>query len=609
MPARLARFAPYLAAAGAALLLYLPTLQYGFVYDDLPLIVNNPALAPGAPWLPLVTRDIDALWRGASEVQSNYYRPVTLLALAGLRRVLGLEPRAWHALAVLAHVLASVLAVLLLRRFGQARRAAALGGVLFACHPAHVSAVAWVSGLQDLLLALSATGATLVYLAACRRPSLARSLGAALVYLIALGVKEAAVGLLLFAFGHALLGRVLPAVSREGPAAPRARLLAALTVATALYLAVRVAVLGTLARPFPGAPGVLEALASVPVALAAYARLLLWPVDLGLLHPARPVAQAWSLPALLTLAAMVLLFVGACLVLRRRGAWALPSLWLLAWLAPCLNLWAVNPEWIVMDRYLYLPLLALPWVLVGHAPEGPGRARGAALVALAGVWAWLSIAPREAFRDERAFWARQVQVDPGSSVAWTEQARLLADAGQLEAARGALERAQTLDPRALLPPLRLALLDLRTGAADAAARRLAELTRRSPGYVPAWRNLPVALARAGRAAEAFEAAQAAAQRHPGDVDVLLNLAILLRQQGDAAGALRALGQARARAPHDGRLLLREALLLVEAGRPELARQQLAASDSVQAAQDVRAQLNALRAALGQAPPPRAAPVP
>lgn len=596
---RVARAWPYLATACAALLLYLPTLDYGFVYDDLPLIVHNPALAPGAPLSALLTHDVDALWRGADEVQSNYYRPLAFLVLLGLRRSLGIEPRAWHAAAVVAHTLACLLAVVLLRRFGLARRAAGLGGVLFALHPAHVSAAAWVSGLQDLLLALGASLATLAYLAACRRPSLGRVMLAALSYLLTLGLKEAAVGLLLFACGHALLARLWPPARTVLPAPPTPRLLGGLTAATLAYLALRVAVLGALARPFPGAPGLLEALASIPIALAAYLRLLIWPVDLGLLHPARPASHALSLASLAGVGACVLTLGLLAVALRRRPAFMLPLLWLTAWLLPCLNLWAVNPEWMVMDRYLYLPLLALPWLLVGRRPAGPGRTHTVLLLGLAATWAWLAMAPREAFRDERTFWARQVQVDPGSSVAWTEQARLLAEANQLDAARRALEQARTLDPRALLPELRLALLDLRQGAAERAAERLRTLTQRGPGYVPAWRNLPVALARAGHVEAALEAARAAAQRHPGDVDILANLAVLLRQQGHVGAALDALARARARSPRDGLLLLREATLLAEAGRLAEARQRLDHGE-VEATPALRAQLDSLRAALARA---------
>ncbi len=607
---RLARVWPYLAATLAALLLYLPTLGYGFVYDDLPLVVHNEALAPGAPLRALLTRDVDALWRGTDEVQSNYYRPLAFLMLAGLRCWLGVEPRAWHAATLLAHALASLLAVALLRRFGCTRLAAGLGGVLFALHPAHVSAAAWVSGLQDLLLALGASAAVLAYLAACARPSAPRLVAVGATYLLALGTKEAAVGLLLFACGHLLLARWLPGRERLQVPAPAPRLLWTLAGATLAYLAVRYAVLGTLARPFPGAPGALEALASIPIALAAYLRLLVWPVGLGLLHPARPVTQLF--------APVVWLGLGACLaasiliasLLRRRAELALPVLWFGAWLAPCLNLWAVNPEWIVMDRYLYLPMLTLPWLLVGSMPSPPSRLRATLLMALALAWGLLSIAPREAFRDERAFWARQVQVDPGSSVAWTEQARLLGDAGQLETARAALQRAQALDPRALLPELRLALLDVRVGAPDAAAQRLAVLTQRSPGYLPAWRNLPVALARAGRVAEALDAARAAAARHPRDVDVLANLAVLARQRGLVDEALDALARARAVNPHDGLLLLREATLLAEVGQAQAARQRLEQAAEVQATPALRKQLDALRDALEHAsarPSPTATP--
>ncbi len=138
-----------------------------------------------------------------------------------------------------------------------------------------------------------------------------------------------------------------------------------------------------------------------------------------------------------------------------------------------------------MDRYLYLPALALPWlILAGTGPLRAGRFRLALLAALTLVYAGLSLAPMRTFRDERSFWARLLQADPRSSTALTEHARLLIEAGRRAEGPHELERAIQLAPDNLLPAFRLANLDLAEGRAAEAVERYARLIGRSPGYAP-----------------------------------------------------------------------------------------------------------------------------
>lgn len=558
----------WLLAAGLPALLYLPTLSYGFVFDDVPLLAKNAALDDLSRIASFFTRDIDAVWRGADSPQSSYYRPLFLVLAALFKSIAGTNPVAWHAAAVGLFAIVGVLAAVLLRSYGLSPFRAAGAATLFAVHPALVDSVAWVSGLQDQLLAALGLGAAIAW----RRYSTGGGglplAGLGAVYAAALLSKEAAVGLLLFATLDGAIG----VRRREIPARRLAAGLGVLCTETALYLLARVAVLGALAHPFPTAPGFLGTLASLPRVLLEYTRIALIPAGLALLSPVRPIADPASIRVLLCALGVAALAAAALYAVKRRPSLLRPAAWSLAWLAPALNLWAVNPEWVVMNRYLFLPVLGLAWAIVdlGSAITRPRLAAGAGVLLAAG-WAALSLQAMPTFRNERTFWARMIEADPTSATAWAERGRLLLGDGDPKGARIAFERARRLDPAHLLVRLRLALLDLSVERPREAAEALRELTRVSPGYIPAWRNLPVALARAGDADEALAVAGEAARRFPGAPDLHVNHAILLAGRGRLAEALEAIRRARVLSPRDADVSLREAQLLESLGRARKAR--------------------------------------
>lgn len=581
---RLATAGLWSAAFLLPLAVYLPTLGYGFVFDDAPLLLNNPALQAPAGIASYFTRDIDALRLDSDSASSNYYRPLLMVLLRVLKTACGNDPRGWHLAVALLHAACGLLAMAFLVGAGLPRLPALLASLAFSAHPAHVDSAAWVSGVQDVWLGITALTAALAWIS-CRRGSAGLRLPLlALAYAAALLSKEAAVGLLLFAAGDAWSAR------RAGePHARRAAVaLALLAAVTVVYFAVRVQVLGVLARPLPSSPPLCLALASVPHVVLTYVRMALAPLDLALLSPVRPVAAWRSATVATTGAALLLLLAAAGWLARRRPAALPPLLWFGAWLAPALSLWTLNREWLVMDRYLFLPVLALPWLAVVLLPA---RRAPAVLAALATAYAAVSLVQMRAYRNENAFWARMVEADPGSSTAHAEQGRLLLEAGRRTEARAALERAVALSPENLLPALRLAGLEMAEGKAGAAAAGYRRLTERSPGYAPAWRNLPVALHHAGQPEEALAAAREAVRRFPRDAEARVTLATLLRAGGRREEALAALLPVRA----DARAALRTALILAELGRRGEALDAVRAARPLSAERGYQAQLDALEA--------------
>jgi protein O-mannosyl-transferase len=561
-----------LAAAILPILLYLPSLSYGFIFDDRPLLIENPVVQSPRGIAEIFTTDLDPQARLQEAPSTNYLRPLFLALAAGIYKLSGESPFGWHLAAILLHGLLGGLAFWLLsRELGIA--AGLLAALIFSFHPAHVQSVAWISGMQDLLVAVFALLAYLAYRSSAGKaaPGAGALALLGLAYVLALLAKEPAIGLLLLVAAEVALGGT---ADGQGIKAERRRPwaeLAVLVVLTGAYFAYRAAVLGSLAHRFPTAPAMPEALASVPPAIFAYLRDLFWPVGLFLLHPARPV-PSWSSPAALAgIAGLAAAFALAVWAAWRRPVLVRPFSWFGAWLAPALALWAINPEWMVMDRYLLLPSLALGWALALVLDTGRKPVLVAALVLIV-AFAGLSVEGMRDFRDEDVFWSAAIEADPASSTAFTEWAKRRSEAGDLTAAAGALEKAIELDPQAQLPRLRRALLALRGGQPAAAAAELEQLTERNPGYLPAWRNLVVAQDRAGNAAAARRALERALALFPEDALLWTHQAVVLRAQGRREEALAAIRRAAALDPRDPALALREAMLLAELGRAEEARQ-------------------------------------
>jgi len=89
--------------------------------------------------------------------------PLQLLSYVVDYSLWGLEPFGYHLQQILLHAVDSVLAFELSRRLFGRFRLAALSGLFFALHPAHVESVAWVSARKDVLSAAFLIPAVLFY--------------------------------------------------------------------------------------------------------------------------------------------------------------------------------------------------------------------------------------------------------------------------------------------------------------------------------------------------------------------------------------------------------------------------------------------------------------
>ncbi|MCL5269874.1 MAG: tetratricopeptide repeat protein [bacterium] len=247
----------WLPAVLLAALIYLPTLHYGFTYDDNKIIVRNPRIRHlDMPSLYLATS-----WWSQTGLTSEY-RPLTMASFALNYAAGRLEPAGYHAVNIILHALNCALLWLLAARLFRDARLAAVAALLFAIHPIHVEVVAGVVGRAELL---ATAGFLLGLLAAHAAPA---ADGARRRWAWSLAVLPAA-ALSIFSKEHgvmlpaaiALLALAPPPDGAPGKAAPPARRLAALAPAMGaaaavviLYFVARRAVTGAFLRSSPVSP-------------------------------------------------------------------------------------------------------------------------------------------------------------------------------------------------------------------------------------------------------------------------------------------------------------------------------------------------------------------
>jgi tetratricopeptide (TPR) repeat protein len=528
-------------AAAAALLgalAYSGTIGAGYVYDDWTYVAGNGDLAGGVSRIPRLF---------ASSFPSNapergLYRPLTAATYAIERTGGPADPARSHAVNVVLAAAVTLAAHAVLRRLVEPAPAAA-GTFLFAVHPVHAEAVAWVTGRSELLAGLFAMASVAWGLDVLRGSGALRAAGAGAWALLGLLSKEsAAVALPLLGAAAALA----PSVRQD-----RLRLaLGSVAAGTLGGLALRAAALGAFA-PAPGervgAPDLVHRLPLAAAAAGEHLRLLAWPWPLTVERMPEPPAQ-WRDPAVITGVAVLLAGSVLAFALRRRRAALLLACWPPIALLPVLHLVPIGET--VAERFLLLPSLGACG-LAGVALASPGRGRAlrrGALVALVAVGWTLSFARAGAWRSETALWTDAARRVPASAGVWAGLGDATAHEGRPAEAIAHYRSALRLDPGLTVARLGLAQALEDTGRPQEALEETERAVLADPGHAPALNNLGVRLARAGRGEEAREMFRRSVEVAPGYAPGLRNAALAALEVGHDEEAAQLLARAKAADP-------------------------------------------------------------
>jgi Tfp pilus assembly protein PilF len=411
-----------LLACTAAALVYLRTLTFGFVYDDVLQVFQNPALHEWR-YLPqyFTSHLLAGLYPNAG---GNYYRPLVMLWLRLNYVLFGLAPAGWHVTTVFCHVIATYLVFRFAQEVSGERLVAFIAALLFAVHPAHIENVAWISGVSDPLMACLLLGSLLAFFAgrgtSSRSKTVAPTIYSLVLFACALLTKETAVVLpaLVFLWVLAESQTTELAQSAMDGVSRATRVSAPYVVVVLVYAAGRFWALHGFSHPVIALSWA-HMLLSCPAVLWFYARHLFLPTSVDEFYPLRYVEQATACTLLLPLAMLAMVLVVGWFWIRwlsrtgaveRRASWFAVGLITLP-LLPVLDLRSLTVGDIVHDRYLYLPSVGFVLLLALSLRELERRKwspsfRAVSLIVAGLIAAWfaaLTVA-------QQAQWANDIQL-------------------------------------------------------------------------------------------------------------------------------------------------------------------------------------------------------
>ncbi|MFO0689530.1 MAG: tetratricopeptide repeat protein [Myxococcota bacterium] len=472
---RSASLGPALIVLTAVGIAYANAFAASFQFDDWDVIVRDPRVQSLSAW-----------WQSMPGI-----RPLLKLSYA-LHHASGLGVVGFHAVNVAIHATNALLVLTLVRALaargtaepGSGARADGIAlatALVFALHPVQTEAVTYASGRSTSLSTGLALASLWLWVRARDRGG--SQLGSIALMLLALGVKESALGV--------PAAIALWVASEPGR---RERVRAAWRAARAHALVLLVAVGASLALP------AYRALAATSFATRSPLENLVAQVDAivylaGQLVRfdrlnADPALEAVTrLDPMRAIAAGTIAAIGLAALagLARRPLAAFAVAWTFVWLAPTNSLVARLD--LVNDRQLYAALvgpallLALAIDALARRVRRPRWRAAVRLLLVAAIALGLGLATHrrnEVYRDELVFWQDVTRKSPRNARAFNNLGFARAERCELDAAATAWRRALALDPTLVRAAVNLRLLEEGAGQAERCRGTTGNPTRPAP---------------------------------------------------------------------------------------------------------------------------------
>lgn len=369
----------YIILAVTAFAVYANSLSNEFVFDDESVVVGDESLTKLSNIPKYFTGE-----QGFHKVIGRYYRPVVSASYNIDYALWGLKPFGFHLTNVLIHLINVLLFYkLLLMMFSASKSkfkdyAILTGALLFALHPVHTEAVAWVSGRTDSLSCTFFFASFIYYFRYSTNKSTKNLALTLLFYFIALLSKEMAITLPVVIILYDL---VVNRLSFSEAFKQRLKIYSALIILSVLYFVLRWAVLKDVPQResyfyFHG-KDLATAFYTMIQTIPFYFKLAVFPY--GMLYHYSGYLPYVSSPAEVTVifAAVFLLVMGFIPVYlyKKMPVVSYSIMFFFITLLPVLNI--VPTMNFMADRFLYIPsvflsIAAIAVLLKYYTPERSG---------------------------------------------------------------------------------------------------------------------------------------------------------------------------------------------------------------------------------------------
>lgn len=529
-----------------AFAVYANILPNGFVDDDEAQVLRNPWIRDFGHLKEIFGQSVWSFLKGVGA--NNYYRPLMHVTYLVTLQTFGLKAWGFHLVSLLLHIVNSVLVYRFACRLAPApldsstsrfRRLLAspafAAGLLFAAHPVHTEAVAWIASVPELTFTLFSLVALLLYLPPGESRGW-RLAGAAVAFFLALLCKETAI--------------VVPALCLLGDVClrPRERWLGArlqryalFGVALGAYVALRLQALWSTLVPIPK----LHALSGFELAinvlplLTDYLRMLLVPAPLSFWHAFRPITSLWSVSGLLGLTVAAICLAALAALWRRNRRAFLGLAIVLVPLVPAFWI-AALPMKPFAERYLYFPSVGFALLIALALERCPSRWRtgvGVALGVTLIAYSWVTVQRNRVWESAYTLFSDTVRRAPEAQIPRYDLALALANLGRVDEAIVHYRILLEQNPQNAKAHSGLGAALLLEGRTDEAIERLRRAIELEPTSLESYNDLAVALKGLGRREESVALYRRAIALDPEFADAHFNLGSSLSGIGQSAEAL------------------------------------------------------------------------
>jgi protein O-mannosyl-transferase len=343
----------YFALLISTLLVFWQVRNFDFVnYDDDVYVYANPHVLNG-----LTAGNV--IWAFTTCYFGNW-NPLTWISYMLDRQIIGSGPGGYHLTNLIFHLANTLILFFVLRQMTQKLWQSAFVAALFALHPLHVEAAAWVSGRKDILSTFFWILAMLAYWQYVKKPGASRYLMTLLVFMLGIMAKPMLVTLpfvlLLLDYwplerkiSWRLLAEKIPFIVLSIASSALAFLTqqSSSSISSLLPLKFRIA--------------------NALISYMKYIEKLFLPVDLAAFypHPYENISVLYAvISAILLLAVTILVFRFA----KNRRYLVTGWFWYLGTLVPVIGIIQVGSH-AMADRYSYITLTGLFIIIAWGLPE------------------------------------------------------------------------------------------------------------------------------------------------------------------------------------------------------------------------------------------------
>ena len=440
-----ARYKHFLIIVVAVVIVYLNVFRNDFVWDDKFFVLEREEIKDLRNVPSFFTQDVEGL-----------YRPVRTVFYALSYALWKDNPIGYHVNSILIHSIVSILVYLIMLKVSGKVKLSFLTGLLFALHPVHTEAVAFITANFDLLGIVFYLLGFLFYLEkgkyyavsvlffllgifanefvvtlplvlvcydlVCQKPSIKDEWHEGLTPLIPShlsrwflsmirNITPSKTGLWTSSTGYKTSGIFL---TYKNMRKDKLKLYAPYFIITALFLFIRFKLIGVFARVEGYQANYFGKLFTMPQVITKYIQILFAPFNLSVDHSVG-IASLWEI---ILFSVIVVLVVYFAFVLRKKSKLAsFGVFWFFITLLPVMNI--VPIQRMMAEVYLYLPSVGfcmfLAWLI--RKIKSAKVWYILILIVVLGSYSIVSINRNTIWKDELSLWSNAVKTNPSSSKA------------------------------------------------------------------------------------------------------------------------------------------------------------------------------------------------